>query len=138
MKNFIKIAITVSVALLISGYFFWLKPAKDRKVALANNIKCQEEGFQLAEKDKKNFLSGQGYESFEEPEFKFIAQLNTCLYKGSTLSADKSGSALRKFIKDVYSNRELAFYSSIKTSEEEVIVGDKAAYELLENKYFSR
>ena len=140
MKNFIKqnwfkVGLLAVAIIVVFFYLLLWQPAQKRKEALANNIKCRQEGSELVERAKKELRKNQIYYT---PQFRFNDELNTCLYSGSRIGADNSGSLLTSFIKDVYTNQDLASYTSFFTikGEEESVSGDKGKYELLREKYF--
>jgi hypothetical protein len=92
--------------------------------------------MELFKIDEKNLLSG---ERAMYPKFAFSDELNTCLYKVTIFSRDNTGSSIRAYIKDVYTNDELASYWSFNIKGKEPNThGDKIEYDDMENKYFSK
>lgn len=137
----IKVVILLLVILGLAFYFFQVKSSQDRKEFLLNSIRCQQDGSQLFEKDKKDFLTDydrtEEDKTFNEAEYVFSKDLNTCLYKGSYSTLNSTGYYGYKFIKDVYSNKLLIEYSNITSNGQEPLHGNKEKYEELENKYFN-
>jgi len=125
--NWFKIVITVAILIVAValGYYFaiYLPKEKAEKEYLNNQIKCQQEGVKLYEKEK---LEGEKYadsiSSLERilgyfiygEEFKFNKKLNTCLYKGERYYGI-TVNFRRYFIKDVYTNREILVWESSRT-----------------------
>jgi len=136
MKNFLKqqLIVTLFVILCASSIIYYhivfLPSEKRGEVSLENQIKCRQEGFKLYETEKKEILTSQFYLN---PEFKFNEELNTCLYNGGLIEGEYASA----FIKDVYTNKELAGYSSFRPKGKEVqIFGDQGKYFELRIKYF--
>lgn len=134
-QNWFKVGLIALILIAILVYLLSWQPTQKREKELANNIRCQQEGSQLYEKQKESLLRNDIY---LDPEFRFSKELNTCLLKGAIIGADDTGSSSTFFIKDVYSNQELASYSSYNIKgQEPSMYGDREKYELLKEKYFS-
>lgn len=134
-ENWFRVSLILVVFIAILVCFFSWKFAQEKKEALANNIKCQQEGVQLYEKEKKSLLRD---EITTDPEFRFSKKLNTCLLMVTIIGSDETGSSLTAFIKDVYSNQDLASYTSYNIrGQEPSLYGDKEKYEALKELYFS-
>jgi len=111
MNNFLKNnwfkIILVCIIIIILFFLFLFVSSHNKNETLSNNIKCQQEGFQIyktvSDSSKDNLTYG-------NPEFKFSKELNTCLYKGVEISKGKENSYYFYFIKDVYSNKQLVGY----------------------------
>lgn len=137
MKNFLKqnwfklgLFITAIVALL---FYLVSGSSNEEKDLLANSIKCNQEGTKLLEREKRE-LSGK--QSYGNPEFRFVPELNTCLYRGSLVSEGREGFAFLHFIRDVYTNRDLAEYVEFENLEPDSFGIEE--YRRLEQEYFSQ
>lgn len=102
-QNLNKMLIILVIGLVVLLYF---QSSQGKKEELSNNIKCQQDGFKLFEKDKEELRNYESYNS--APKFKFIKELNTCLYAGVLYSDLPASYASYYFIKDVYTNIEIA------------------------------
>lgn len=134
-ENWFKLSFAVAVILIgtsVAYYFFIYLPKKDldkvnennEKLFLVNQEKCQEDGMKLYNSDVRE---GEGI-TFGIPEFKFSNELNTCLYKSMYVG----GRYVSQFIKDVYTNKELASWDSImdENSKFQDLRGSKEEWDL--------
>ena len=125
------------ILLAILFYQLSWKPRQESKENLANNIKCQQEGFQLFEKDKLSLTNRD--KALIPPEFRFVKELNTCLYSGNFIFYDSTGSTFLVFIKDVYTNKMLTSYTSFSVKNGDIkLLDDRDKYDLMLAKYFPR
>lgn len=139
-ENWFRLGLLILVTTAILFYLLYWWPDQKREKTLANNIKCQQEGSQLFEREKNS--SGGIFPkdaTHMTPEFRFISELNACLYKGGMIYIDiKSIMTMEEyFIKDVYANQTLGskFVLKIK-GEEPNVSGKKEEYDRLLQKYF--
>ena len=134
--NKLSIPATIIIASIILGGFYYITQTSKQKIALANNIKCQQDGFKLFEKDKEGLRDYESYNS--APHFKFINELNTCLYAGVLYSDLPASYASYYFIKDVYTNMEIASMDkyNMKDGSESKSIKDPGEYNDLYYKYF--
>ena len=144
-ENWFKVILVLLILAIILIYLFVIKPSQDKKELVQNNIKCQQEGYKMYEKEKEEFYTEHQFPycktfsdfncisaiNFYEPEFLFNKDLNTCLYKQKTflITVDKSSSfSFESYkIKDVYSNKifkKQNITENLKSHEEDII-GDK-------------
>lgn len=141
-ENWFKFSLMILILIIILSYFLFIKPTQGKKEDLVNNIKCQQEGFQLSEKDKKDFFieheENKGYKDFGDIEYRFVKELNTCLYKYSTTTGGEYGYFNYKFIKDAYTNKLLVEYNNVTFPGKEPLYTNKEKYELMESKYFPK
>jgi len=141
-ENWFKFSLIILILIIILSYFLFIKPIQERKETLANNIRCQQEGSKLSENDKKSFLLGydktKEYKIIGDPEFKFINELNTCLYKGWNSTFNDNFYITNRFIEDVYSNKKLIESVEMGIGGKEASFTNNEEYKLLESKYFPK
>lgn len=148
MKNFIKenwfkAGLLIIAIIALAFYLLLWQPAQEKRETLSNNIKCQQEGSQLFEKEQKAQKEKDRIikRVFKEPEFRFNNELNTCLYQGAWTDLGASGDHIFYFIKDVYTNKTLASYNILihtKEKKQPDIFGNEEEYERLRVKYFTK
>lgn len=125
-ENWFKLSLLAIAIIVFLFYLLLWSPAQKKRETLSNNIKCQQEGSQLFEKEKKESATKEGFfrnARYLEPEFRFNNELNTCLYKGASLLIIKDITFFPFFIKDVYTNKPLASYSESKINGKPPDVG---------------
>ena len=126
--------ISCSIAILFTGFsiFYYYvsylpkeklrqQQEKSRQQLLENNIKCNQVGYSLYEKQKAE----DPYVRYGPPEFKFNEKLNTCLYKYFYFSGDY----LDERIMDVYTNVDMVFWTEKVKGMRETIVGSQEEWE---------
>lgn len=150
MKGFFKenvyrisiLIILVAVSLLVAYYLFVSLPQTEKNIKnqnlVENQIKCKKAGEEYVKKEEadapftKNFI--------KEPEFKFSEDLNTCLVKRESFFAYGDGNiSLEEFyIKDIYTNKTIAYYSKHYNLAQEVndIRGNEEDYSIVLKKNF--
>lgn len=132
-ENWFKAGLIVALIVALGFYWFSWKPMQEREDALAKNIKCQQDGMRLHETEK----SGSSDQTYGDAEFVFSKELNTCLYRTIVAESTTQYVSYTRLIKDVYTNKTLAFYTTyIKEDETNETFGDVEAYRELEE-YFS-
>jgi len=136
-ENWFKAGLLVLASVSILFYVFSWQPSQKKKEQLANNIRCQEDGTHLLERIKKELSSK---ESYDKAEFRFVLELNTCLFNGARTARGNNDSTYfySHFIKDVYTNMDLARYDTFVNDDGQGSdFGEVEEYNLLEIKYFS-
>ena len=104
---------------------------------MTNKIRCQQEGTQLLERMKRELSSKQAY-YYGKSKFRFVSELNTCLFNGSLTFENNNGSIYTRFIRDVYTNVDLARYDTLVNDDGQgADIGEVEEYNLLEIKYFT-
>ena len=130
MKNFIKenwFKLLILLAVLFFAYYLIFNPNESED--LTNQIKCQEAGTRL----HNSLVADRENDTYGTPEFKFNKSLNTCLYKVVYMSGD----SVQLFIRDVYSNKELALWMTRNENDRRIdILGSQKEWEEKVNELF--
>lgn len=135
-KNWLKCGLLAVVIVTLVFYLFSWRPLQKRNELLTNSIRCQQDGSQLLERMKRKLSSSQYY--YGKPEFRFAPKLNSCLMNGLLTSTHRTGSIYSHFIRDVYTNIDLARYDTLSNDDGTATeFGDIEKYGRLEAEYFS-
>lgn len=137
LKYWFKEILIVLVIVIFALYYFLWKLPQNKEINLTNQIKCQQKGTELLEKQQSEATE---VEKYFGTEFKFNKELNTCLYKGKMSMSNNGVNYSYSFIIDVYTNKELASSGITKINNETTYSGDRSVeeYNLFENKYFPK
>lgn len=138
MNTFIKdnwFRLVASLGIILTcasvSYYFavYLPREKTIKEHLVNQIKCQQDGTKLYESQIKKQEQG----IYAMPEFRFNDKLNICLYKNTYVDQN----SMVFFIIDVYTNKEVASWASVKTNNvREDIIGSQSEWKAKVNLLF--
>ncbi len=132
-ENWFKVGILLIAIIAVLLYF----RSAERSKSLANNIRCLQEGSQLLARMRKESPGSLLYsKTYSNPEFLFSSILNTCLMKGFVTIANDAGFSFNYFIKDVYTNKELAEYTSWEDITGEIAFVGEEEFEHFEKEYF--
>lgn len=140
-NNWFKLAIAISILIIavVAGYYFviYLPKEKADKDELSNQIKCQQEGTKLFERDVEEAKNSIIVISVGNPEFKFNNKMNTCLYKAEEFMSFSGSkfSTTTNFIKDAYTNKEVFRWAARQEYISEKIVNLTGTEEEWNKKY---